>query len=305
MHIEKIHILHLQPELNKTCGVSKTIFYLTKYHSEGFEHFILTSGGDNIKRFEVEKIKVKLLKSYKSKLFSFCVNTWEVIRFCRKYKINIIHAHHRYFDFIANITSKIINVKTIITVQSKVSGKEKLSYKSEEIIAVSNSIKNHLIKNFHIPEPKIKIINNFVVNNQSSYSNITSFNKTELDIEANAKVLGFIGRFDKEKGVDVLLKSCKVLQAEYSSVYLILVGKGSELNSYKNYIEENSLRVKIISQTDNLADIYNLIDIIILPSRVDPFPLVMLEAGLFEKIFVGARVDGIAEFIEDGKDGVV
>ncbi len=305
MNNEKINILHLQTEINKICGVSKTIYYITKYHNDGFNHSILTLGGDNIKRFEDEKINVELLKSYKSKLFSLCVNTWEVIRFCQKYKINIIHSHHRYFDFIANLASKIIDVKTIVTVQSKVTGKVKFSYKSQVIIAVSNSIKNHLIKNFNIPDSKIKIINNFVVNNHNSCKNITPINKRDLNIEQTEKIIGFIGRFDKEKGVDFLLKSFKLLQAEYSSSYLILVGKGNELNSYKKFIKENSLKVKVIDQTDSMAAIYNLIDIVVLPSRVDPFPLVMLEAGLFEKIFIGARIDGIAEFIEDGNDGVL
>ncbi|GAB4150128.1 MAG: hypothetical protein Fur0015_14270 [Ignavibacteriales bacterium] len=41
-----------------------------------------------------------------------------------------------------------------------------------------------------------------------------------------------------------------------------------------------------------------------MPSRVDPFPLVMLEAGLFRIPLIGSKVDGIAEFIEDEKDGL-
>ena len=50
---------------------------------------------------------------------------------------------------------------------------------------------------------------------------------------------------------------------------------------------------------------YSAADIVVLPSRIDPFPFVMLEAGLMRKPFIGSRTGGIAEFIEDGKDGLL
>jgi len=48
---------------------------------------------------------------------------------------------------------------------------------------------------------------------------------------------------------------------------------------------------------------YELADVVILPSRKDPFPLVMLETGIMKKPFIGSRTGGIAEFIDDGVNG--
>ena len=42
-----------------------------------------------------------------------------------------------------------------------------------------------------------------------------------------------------------------------------------------------------------------------LPSRSDSFPYVMLEAGVHKKPFIGGNTGGIAEFIEDGKNGLL
>ena len=44
---------------------------------------------------------------------------------------------------------------------------------------------------------------------------------------------------------------------------------------------------------------------IVLPSKSDPFPYVMLEAGKFRKPFIGGNSGGIAEFIEEGVNGLL
>ena len=43
------------------------------------------------------------------------------------------------------------------------------------------------------------------------------------------------------------------------------------------------------------AYLYSIVDIVILPSRIDPFPFVMLEAGAFKKPFIGGNTGGINE----------
>ena len=50
---------------------------------------------------------------------------------------------------------------------------------------------------------------------------------------------------------------------------------------------------------------YQVSDIVVLPSRTDPFPYVMLEAGAMKKPFIGGNTGGISEFIEDGVNGLL
>ena len=52
-------------------------------------------------------------------------------------------------------------------------------------------------------------------------------------------------------------------------------------------------------------DFYQVSDIVVLPSRIDPFPYVMLETGAMKKPFIGGNPGGIAEFIEDGVNGIL
>ena len=114
----------------------------------------------------------------------------------------------------------------------------------------------------------------------------------------------FIGRFSKEKGVDVLVKAYKELYSIDNKVSLIMIGEGEEEKSLRHYCSENKLPVQLLSPRTNIFDYYNIADLIVLPSRVDPFPYVMLETGLMQKPFIGSNVDGIAELINNGVNGL-
>jgi hypothetical protein len=128
--------------------------------------------------------------------------------------------------------------------------------------------------------------------------------KKHLSITGN-KVIMFIGRFSKEKGVDVLVKAYKELYNIGNKVSLVMIGEGEEENSLRSYCSENKLPVQFLTPRTNIFDYYNVADIIVLPSRVDPFPYVMLESGLMNKPFIGSNVDGIAELIKHRVNGLL
>ena len=298
-----MNILHLQPSLDLTNGVSKAIYLLAKHLGCDIKSSILSFGGDAVTKYQKENITVTFIPG-KKKIRNIIKHILYIIKYCLKNKIDIIHSHHRYFDLLSYIISKQIKIRTITTVHSKVYGKKYVSYKSDYLIAVSDSIKKHLISHFKIKEDKICTINNFVDPKEKP----DNFNSEELlkqlNIGLDELILVFIGRFDKEKGIDILLEVFKVIQANNSNVIMLLIGNGKELAITKEFCSNFNLRVKIIPPVENIYDYYNLADIIILPSRVDPFPFIMLEAGLMKKPLVASNVDGIAEFIEHNINGI-
>jgi len=299
-----MNVLHLQPFLDLTNGVSKAIYLMTKYSKCDLKSSVLSFGGDAVAKYQKENIVVGFIPG-KKKIYHFLKHIFYIKTFCIKNKIDIIHSHHRYFDLVSFIVSKQIKIKTITTVHSKVYGKKFTSYKADYLIAVSNSIKKHLVDYFKIKENKIYTINNFVDPKEKP----DNFNSEELlkqlNIGLDDLILVFIGRFDKEKGIDILLEVFKVIQANNSNVIMLLIGNGEELATTTEFCSKFKLRVKIIPPVENIYDYYNLSDIIILPSRVDPFPFVMLEAGLMRKPLIASRVDGIAEFIEHNINGIL
>ena len=145
----------------------------------------MTTGGDNTQTFKASKISLHILKQSKFKLFDFIKDILVLSYFCRVNRINIIHSHHRYFDFVSSFVCYFSKVRTIITVHSKVEGNKKFSYKSERIIAVSESIKMHLVKKFNISASKISVINNFIITDKVYGSNASAMDKKKLGIKGN------------------------------------------------------------------------------------------------------------------------
>jgi glycosyltransferase involved in cell wall biosynthesis len=265
----------------------------------------MTFGGDAIHKFKKERLPVEFLPSRGGKL-AFPWHIYKLYHFCQNNHITLIHAHHRYFDFIGSIVAKLLTIPIVTSVQSKVYSKRLLSYRANHFIAAGETIKKHLITKFHIPAEKISVINNFI--DEADYDSLVADReefKKELGIFGNRTVIVFIGRFSKEKGIDVLLQAFRKLQAEYFDLQLLLVGNGEERKKVVEFTKTKLKDVKIIDAQENIAPYYQIADIIVLPSRVDPFPLVMLEAGFMEKPLIGTNVDGIAEFIKDGQTGVL
>ncbi|MBT8379446.1 MAG: glycosyltransferase family 4 protein [Ignavibacteria bacterium] len=298
-------ILHLQKELNLSCGVTKSILLIVKNSSPVIHHQIIALGGNGVSRFTAQGINPQIIKNSGLILFKSIKIFFILTSFCKRNKIDIIHSHHRYFDFLAFVISRIINVKTVMSVQSKVFKRKLFSYKSKILIAVSVAIKNHLIKEFLIDEKRIKLINNFIDPNEILTNDERDFNRNDLGFCDNDFILTFIGRFSKEKGVDILLNAINKIQLNYNEVILLMIGEGEEKDQIDNTIRSNNINAKILPSTEKIYKYYLISDLIVLPSRTDPFPVVMLEAGLCKKPFIGSKVDGIAEFIEDGISGLL
>jgi glycosyltransferase involved in cell wall biosynthesis len=120
-------------------------------------------------------------------------------------------------------------------------------------------------------------------------------------------IILFVGRLSLEKGVDILLEAIKIIMEKLSNknFLLQLIGKGPLKEYCSNFIYKYQLPASIIEPTYKIEPYYWQADIVVLPSRVDPFPLVMLEAGLFQKPFIGSNIDGIAEFIQNDETGIL
>ncbi len=296
-----IKILHLNNYISHTSGVTRYIYSLIKNTTDYFQHEVICLGGDAIDLFLKHNIKVTVLEYSKiTSILNIYAYLWKYIS---QNKFNIIHSHHRLFD---TVTSFISNnkCKKVTTVHSKVFGHKKISYKSDKIISVSNAITDHLIQYYRIPENRIVRMKNFVDRNEIKTQCTASELKTRLNI-SDKKVILFVGRFSEEKGVDILIRVYKEIQMRNKNISLVMIGEGDQKEKLVEYSVQNKLPVCFIAPHENIFEYYMIADVVVLPSRVDPFPYVMLEAGIMRKPFIGSNVDGIPELIINNFNGLL
>lgn len=117
-----------------------------------------------------------------------------------------------------------------------------------------------------------------------------------------------VGKFERQKGQDVLIEAFAEISPDYPDVNLVLVGATSDaLDSLKELCKRLgiSARVRFYQDRphDEMAGFFRYADLFILPSRLEAFPIVLLEAGALGLPVVATQVGGIPELITDGFTG--
>jgi len=300
------NLLHISPDFNYSCGVSKHVLELLKHFDSRKEYdvYFITNGGDALSKLDKHRIEYTLFRFSNAwrNIFYLVFNYSRLKSFCIENKIDIIHTHHRYPELLSILVAKRLNIKTITTVNSLVKGYKNLSFKSDRIIAVSNAVKKSIIKNFPIQIDRIELLYSCVAPGDRPDAERVKKLREKLNIKKTEYVMLFLGRLNKIKGIDFLIRAFRKIKPIYPNVKLILVG-GILDNTYKQMNVKSDEDILHLTARTDINLFFELCDIVLLPSREDPFPYVMLEAGIANKPFIGSRTGGIAEFIDDKVNG--
>ncbi|WP_318489717.1 glycosyltransferase family 4 protein [Photobacterium leiognathi] len=218
------------------------------------------------------------------------------LRVLYRIKPNVIHCHWPVTSYIAAIYRKLTGVKFISTYHALNIPKSLLNRNANKLIAISSDLKKDVISRGIYQEEDIIINHNGV--RLKSYNDVKESN----DIVE----LLFVGRVNDDKGFDVLLRALSIIND--IDFKLSVIGDCEEKNhiKYKEYITNNSLDDKIIFYGYKKPDFfYKKSDILILPSRSEGFPLVVIEAMMYGVSIIRSNVGGAYDQINDGVDGFI
>ncbi len=134
-------------------------------------------------------------------------------------------------------------------------------------------------------------------------SPINEFNDGKLNIL-------FVGRIEKRKGFDYLLKAYKQVKREIPNCRLIAVGPGVRLrNKYQKRANRNGLDDVVFTGYANYNDLpryYKTADIACFPATGwESFGIVLLEAMAVGKPIVASRIDGYSSVLTNGVEGLL
>lgn len=126
-----------------------------------------------------------------------------------------------------------------------------------------------------------QVINNCInIKDYMRSNNDSEKNRIEFGIPIDAFVLGYIGRIVKLKNPFFTLEVfCDLLKRNSNSI-LVLVGDGPLMNELKKKIEEMKIQknVLLLGAINDTSKVYKVLDCFILPSKLEGFPMSMLEA---------------------------
>jgi len=129
-----------------------------------------------------------------------------------------------------------------------------------------------------------------------------------LGIPGGAPVVGFVGRFTRDKGLPELFFACEQLRRTIPDLKLLLVGDfepGDPLPPKTRHAIESASHVIRPGFIGDAAPYYHLMDILALPTHREGFPNAVLEAHAAAKPVVAARATGALDAVIDGVTGIL
>ncbi len=171
---------------------------------------------------------------------------------------------------------------------------------TDRIVVVSSFLKSMLARN-QISEQKI------VVCRQGVDQPATPPRRSSGPQEPGTLKVGFVGRFDPMKGIDILLDAAEHLPSDARIEFHIWgVARTPEAQAYRAVVARNAQalpNVHLRGEADAFAP-YEQIDVLAVPSLwAETGPFVVLEAQAAGVPVVGSDLGGIAERVTSGRDG--
>jgi len=269
----------------------------------------LTSNGINIYYLNVSK-----LTSYR--IFKLASTINRIIA-KSQYSISetIIHTHLFHATIAARL-SKLINskLKIVTTIHIADTRKSKFYYfladyltlnLSNTITAVSKFAQSFNAKRLFTSLENIEVIYNGInIPGNLSTTEIDQF-KVKYGIAHNDKIIGSIGRLDKQKGYDYLFS----LISEISKIvpdkeiwYIVIIGDGNQreaLEKISSALLIKNIKIILPGFKFNAASYIAMFDLFIMPSRFEGFGLSLAEAMMFGVPILISNLDVLKEVISD------
>ena len=130
--------------------------------------------------------------------------------------------------------------------------------------------------------------------------------KKELGIEKN-KIALHVGRLVKEKNIDLIIDSARLIEKRIPNIKFIIVGKGPAEKYYKQKITKEGLEHLFLFtghlDQNKLPPLYSAADVYMFPSTFDTQGLVAEEAMACGAPIIGVKDSAVEEVIDSGKNG--
>ncbi|ACV61696.1 glycosyl transferase group 1 [Desulfofarcimen acetoxidans DSM 771] len=236
--------------------------------------------------------------------------------------IQIVHAHDWLVAYAARALKHAHQVPMVVTIHATEYGRNNglhndlqrhisdiewwLCYEAWRVICCSFYMKNELSYVFQIPQDKLKVIPNGV--NPENFVLKESRLSRDDYAAPDEKIIFYVGRLVREKGVQVLLEAMPDILSRQEKTKLIIAGKGP----HEAQLREQAVRMGIAHRvyfTGYINDevrnaLYHWADVAVFPSLYEPFGIVALEAMAAKTPVVVTDNGGLSEIVIHGVDGL-
>ncbi len=300
----KTHVLSLIKELHKTMEVTLVTLLEEEFYHEG-----LSMGLDIRLMLQKRRYNLGVVKRLRDLL--------------KEEGFQILHCHGARANFVAALLRRYYRIPSLTTLHSDYRLDFQGNFyknlvftplnawalrKFDYYIAVSDSFKEMLIERGFPKERIFVVYNGIDFQSPLELTERESFlRRFELEIPPGSKIAGTVGRLHPVKGHQVLLEGARLVLQHEPDTHFIIAGDGEEKSKLLSRRDALGLQgnVHFVGYVHNPDELINILDVNLLTSFSESFPLVLLEGARLRKPTLSSAVGGIKLLVREGETGLL
>lgn len=309
-------ILYLSP-VSEIGGAEVSLLNLLRFLDKDVFRplVVLPSDGPLVERLRCLGIETiiepmhKLNKRNVFSVFSYFKSLLRLVRIIKKRRINLMHINMSNANQYGMVAAKLSRIPVICHIRGMMNKRsfyfEFLPW-NHFLIANSRATETSYKPFMRSGQQSFMIYNGLDPDDFSKGQRKDIFRK-QYGINPDTFLIGCIARIDLTKGQDILIKAVHRLLENYHDVCVLIVGdtkidnSASFLAELKTLTYKLSLDKKVIFTgfIEDITELYHELDLVVLPSRHEPFGRILIEAMAAGRPIVATRTGGVAEVVED------
>jgi L-malate glycosyltransferase len=233
-----------------------------------------------------------------------------------RFELDILHVHYAIPHSISAYLAKMMLTERVVPFVTTLHGTDitlvgnDRSYlpitrfgieQSDAVTAVSEYLKRRTIEEFQV-QRDVSVVPNFV--DCDIYGRSTDANLRRKFAAPDEGILIHISNFRPLKRVEDVIEIFSLVRKK-KKAKLLMVGDGPERPKAEWLANTHGIAADVLflGKQNNMNEVLSISDILLLPSELESFGLVALEAMACEVPVIATRVGGIPEVVRDGTDG--
>ena len=300
--------------------------------AQGYDVIIISGKGEEISLLAKDENARLYFVDFTKKINPFgdlhCL--FEIIKVLHKEKPTIVNAGNPKPGLLIMIACFLLGIKNrIFTLHGLVSDSrlgiagtiikwsEKITcFLAHKIIVVSPTLLKHAIDLKLFSNKKGILIENGSCNGINldtfSYNDASQKAKenlqNKLQLPADAFVIGFVGRLNKDKGMNLLFEAFNQLKLKYNNLFMLMVGPLEPENAFdQQYINQLTTdnHIFYLGKLKDVAPVYAMMDVFVLPSFREGLPNVLMEAAAMEIPMIASNINGCIDIVQHETNGLL
>lgn len=313
-------VLQVLPELEMGGVEIGTTEIAEALCAQGITNFVASKGGRLVHDLDKLHVPHFTLDLKTKNIFKMRRNAVKLEKIIRENGINIVHARSRAPAWSAYWAAKRAGVHYMTTFHGTY-GLGPLGIKKfynrvmaygERVIAISNHIRQHLIKNYIIDQDNIRLVHRCVNLQRFSPETVTQARKvnvvSQYNIPDDKPVILLGGRITHWKGQHLLIKALAKMQSQ--DFYCIIAGDEQGREKYLRYLKKLAKKYNLTSKIGFYGKVLDMsalmsVSSVIVSAAIEPeaFGRISVEGQAMGKIVVASDIGGSLDTITDGVTG--